>query len=150
MCRREASRGWYRKTKSSCAQTHLKPQEGLVMYVKIVIEYFDKIVMKGRRRVFKKHSLHAENSSLCFIEAVHQWKWMMPHWHTTSAWAEIHFFTKQYTLYYPKGIKNIILYVLYSIYINVFIIDVRTKNSFDRFSVERYRCAFIRIRVFLV
>jgi len=32
-------------------------------------------------KVLRKHSLHSENSSLGFIEAVHHWMWNMPlHW----------------------------------------------------------------------
>ena len=35
---------------------------------------------KRKSLKLKKHSLHGdgENSSLCFIEAVHQWKWATP------------------------------------------------------------------------
>ena len=58
--------------------------------------------------VLRKHSLHGENSSLGFIEAVHQWKFKKPlHWRS-RAWAEplYIFLCKQQTIHDLKDQQN--------------------------------------------
>jgi len=61
-------------------------------------------IILSKRKVLRKHSLHGENSSLGFIEAVHKWKWNMPHhWRHLANVRNSFFKGKQYTIHNPRG-----------------------------------------------